>query len=352
MIKIGKKKLAVPLIQGGMGIGISMGQLAGAVAKCGGMGVVSSVNVGFQSPHFVRNTVQANRIGLMQEICRAKDRARGKGLIAVNVMMADQNCETQVVQAVNSGADCIIAGAGLPVKLPDLLAGTGVAIAPIVSSGKALDTLCRFWARRSQKFPDFVIVEGPNAGGHLGFDLDELANPPTLEDLLADVLEVVRPMEQQKGQAIPVFMAGGIKTRGEIEKLRGLGAAGVQLGTRFIATHECDASEAFKEMYVRHSSDDLEIIKSPAGLPGRAIHTNLVTAIKKVGRIPPNHCVRCLSTCDPAKTHFCISRALAEAQRGNELEGLFFAGKGIDSVKEITSVETVFDEMMPEWRTQ
>lgn len=352
MLKIGKKNLAVPLIQGGMGIGVSMGQLAGAVAKCGGMGVVSSVNVGFRSPHFVRNPVQSNRVGLMQEICRAKDRAGGKGLIAVNIMMADRNSDIQVVQAVNSGVDCIIAGAGLPVKLPELLVGTGVALAPIVSSGKALDSLCRYWARRSQRFPDFVIVEGPDAGGHLGFDLDELAKPPTLEDLLADVLEVVRPMEPRKGQPIPVFMAGGVTSQAQIERLQSMGAAGVQLGTRFIATHECDACQEFKEMYVRHSSADLEIIKSPAGMPGRAIHSNLVTAIKKVGRIPPNHCVQCLRTCEPAKTHFCISRALAEAQRGNEVEGLFFAGKGIDSVKEITSVEAVFDEMMPDWRTK
>lgn len=349
-MRVGKKKLAVPLIQGGMGIGVSMGNLAGSVAKCGGMGVISAVNVGFHSPNFVRSPVQANRIALMQEIRKAKAIAGEKGLVAVNCMMAATSSDIQIAQAVNAGADCIIVGAGLPVKLPEAVVGTDVAIAPIVSSGKALDTLIRYWIRRYKRVPDFVVVEGPGAGGHLGFTYEELRNPPTLEELLAEVQEITRPLEQKYKIKIPIFMAGGITNRGRIEKLQSLGAAGVQLGTRFIATHECDASIPFKEMYVKHGIDDLELIKSPAGLPGRVIHTNLVNALKKKGRIPPNHCVDCLTTCEPAKTNFCISRALAEAHRGNEIEGLFFAGKSIESVKEITSVEAVFDEMMPHWR--
>lgn len=350
-MKLGKKKLAVPLIQGGMGIGISMGNLAGNVAKCGGLGVISTANVGFRSPNFVRSPVQSNRVVLMQEIKKAKDIADGKGLVAVNAMMATTGCDIQIAQAINAGVDCIIAGAGLPVKLPEAVVDKDVSIAPIVSSAKAIDSLCRYWKRRYNRAPDFVIVEGPLAGGHLGFSLEELRNPPSLLEIVKEVREALVPVEHSLGHRVPVFAAGGIQNHGEVELLMANGADGIQLGTRFVATHECDATLGFKEMYVKHSSQDLEIIKSPAGLPGRAIHTNLIDAIKRVGRIPPNHCVDCLHTCVPNKTHFCISRALAEAFRGNEVEGLFFAGLGIDSVKEITSVETVFDEFMPNWRT-
>lgn len=350
MIKIGSKKLSVPLIQGGMSVGISMGNLAGHVAKCGGMGVISSTNIGFRSPNFVRSPMQANRIALMQEVRRAKDIADGKGLIAVNAMNASTNTEIQIAQAVHSGVDCVIVGAGLPVKLPQIVSGSDVAIAPIINSATALDTLIRYWERRYKRIPDFVILEGPDAGGHLGFSNEELRDPPTLEALLKEVLEITTPLEHRYGVPIPVFVAGGIQNSNDVFHYRNMGAAGVQLGTRFIATHECEASDAFKEMYLKHDSGELELIKSPAGHPARVIHTNLVTAIKKLGRIPPNHCVDCLTPCDPRKTHFCISRALAEAQRGNEIEGLFFAGKGIDSVNEITSVEAVFDEMMPNWR--
>lgn len=347
---LGRKNLSVPIIQGGMGIGVSMGNLAGHVAKCGGMGVISTANVGFRSPNFVREPVQTNRVALMQEIKKAKSIADGKGLVAINAMVATTGCDIQIAQAVQAGVDCIIAGAGLPVKLPEAVVDKEVSIAPIVSSAKALDTLVRYWERRYRRYPDFVVVEGPDAGGHLGFSLDELRDPPTLESIVKDVRRYTMALEQRAGRVIPIFAAGGVLDAKRMEALRMVGAFGVQLGTRFIATHECDASMGFKEMYVKHSSADLELIKSPAGLPGRAIHTNLVHAIKQVGRIPPNHCVDCLLTCKPATTHFCISRALAEAQRGNEIEGLFFAGKGIDSVKEITSVEAVFDEFVPNWR--
>ncbi len=350
-MKIGKKNLSVPLIQGGMGIGVSMSKLAGHVAKCGGMGVISTANTGFRTPNFLKTPMESNRIALMQEVKRAKDIAGGKGLVAVNAMVATKGCDVQITQAINAGVDCIIAGAGLPTKLPETVADKEIAIAPIISSGKAMDSLSRYWQRRYNRVADFVILEGPLAGGHLGFDFEQLRNPPSLESLLAEVKDITIPMEQKIGREIPVFVAGGITGRAHVEHLLDLGAAGIQLGTRFIATHECDASLGFKEMYVKHSSKDLELIKSPAGLPGRAIHTNLIEAIKKVGRIPPNHCVDCLHTCVPSKTHFCISRALVEAYRGNEVEGLFFAGLGIDSVKEITSVETVFDEYMPNWRT-
>ncbi len=349
-MKLGKKSLPVPLIQGGMGIGVSMGNLAGHVAKCGGMGVISTANVGFRFPHFVRSPVQSNRVSLMQEIKKAKDISDGKGLVAVNAMVATTGCDIQIAQAVNAGIDCIIAGAGLPVKLPEAVVDKDVAIAPIVSSAKAVDSISRYWKRRYNRAADFVIVEGPLAGGHLGFSMEDLREPPSLKSIIQEVRVALDPVEQELGHRVPVFAAGGIQNRGEVEELLEAGANGIQLGTRFVATHECDATEGFKNMYVKHSSADLEVIKSPAGLPGRAIHTNLIDALKKVGRIPPNHCVDCLHTCTPSKTNFCISRALAEAFRGNEIEGLFFAGLGIDSVKEITSVEAVFDEFMPNWR--
>lgn len=349
-MNIGNKRLPVPLIQGGMGIGISMGNLAGHVAQCGGMGVISTANTGFRAPTFVKNPVQANRVALMQEIKKAQAISEGQGLIAVNAMMATTGCDIQIAQAIQAGIDCIISGAGLPVKLPEAVVDCDVAIAPIISSGKAISSLCRYWGRRYHRAPDFVVLEGPEAGGHLGFSLEDLRNPPSLSSLLAEVRAVLDPVEQDLGAAIPVFVAGGVTSAAQIKQYQQEGAAGVQLGTRFIATHECDASLGFKEMYVKNGYDNCQLIKSPAGMPGRAITTNLVHALERVVRIPPNHCVDCLHTCHPAKTNFCISRALAEAQRGNELEGLFFAGRGIEAVTEITSVEEVFDEYMPDWR--
>ncbi|MFI3254663.1 MAG: nitronate monooxygenase family protein [Eubacteriales bacterium] len=349
-MKLGNKNLPVGLVQGGMGIGISMGNLAGHVARCGGMGVISTANTGFRDPHFVRSPIQSNQISLMKEIRKARDLSQGRGLIAINAMVATTGCDIQISQAIQAGIDCIIAGAGLPVKLPELVGDRDIAIAPIVSSGRAIDSITRYWMRRYKRAPDFVIVEGPEAGGHLGFAPEELHRPPSLESIVAEVHKVLIPLEESQGRRIPIFAAGGVNTRSRVEQLRRVGATGIQLGSRFVATHECDASDGFKEMFVKHSSQDLVIIKSPAGLPGRAIRTNLIEALKKVPRIPPNHCVDCLITCEPAKTTFCISRALAEAQRGNEVEGLFFAGHGIDAVTEITSVEAVFDEFMPNWR--
>lgn len=349
-MKIGKKSLPVPMIQGGMGIGVSMGNLAGHVAKCGGMGVISTANIGFQSPHFYRSPIQANRIALMREIRKAQDLAEGKGLVAVNVMMATVGCDIQIAQAVNAGVDCIIAGAGLPTKLPEAVVGKEVAIAPIVSSAKALDGLCRYWNRRYNREPDFVIIEGPQAGGHLGFSQEELRNPPPMSEIFTETKAFVSRIEQMAGRKIPIFVAGGYGNRAAIQRALDMGADGVQVGTRFIATEECEASNPFKTMYVTNNSDNLQVLRSPVGMPGRAIRTNLLDALARVRRIPPRRCVDCISTCDPGKTSFCISDALIKAFDGNIIEGLFFAGTSIDDVKEIITVEALFDELMPSWR--
>lgn len=350
-MKLGAKELKVPLIQGGMGIGVSMGNLAGHVAKCGGMGVISTANVGFKSPSFQRSPVQANRIALMKEIKKAQEIAKGKGLVAINVMMATTACDIQVAQAINAGVDCIIAGAGLPVKLPEAVVEKDVAIAPIVSSAKALDGLCRYWGRRYKRAPDFVVIEGPKAGGHLGFSKEELHDPPALENIFTEVKEFVDVIEQWAGRKIPVFVAGGVGNQEAVARMMALGADGVQVGTRFIGTEECDASPTYKEMYVNNNSSNLQILRSPVGMPGRAIQTNLLDALGRGGRIPPTSCVDCIITCDPAKTSYCISNALIKAVEGNIVEGLFFSGTSIDDVKEIITVEALFDELMPHWRS-
>ncbi|MFI3251328.1 MAG: nitronate monooxygenase family protein, partial [Eubacteriales bacterium] len=244
----------------------------------------------------------------------------------------------------------ILLGAGLPTKLPDGVMESKVAIAPIVSSGKTVNGLCRYWDRRYHHAPDFIVLEGPRAGGHLGFSSDEARNPPSLIDLLHEVKEEVKATEDKYGRAIPVFAAGGLSNRSKIEEVIRAGADGVQVGTRFIATKECDASQAYKEVYVKSSSSNLVILDSPVGMPARAIDTPFVQLLSQKKRIPPKACVKCLVPCDPYTTRYCITNALIEAQKGNLEQGLFFSGDSLDDIKEILSVEDLMTELMPSWK--
>lgn len=347
---LGKKELKVPLIQGGMGIGISMGNLAGNVAKCGGLGVISATNIGYKSKTFWKNATQDNQTELRAQIAHAKAVADGEGLIGINVMMATTDCDLLITQAVKSGIDCIIVGAGLPVKLPEHVVGTDVAIAPVVSSAKTVHSLCRYWERKYNRCPDFVVLEGPKAGGHLGFETDDIKQELALQGLLDEVKEELKWVEEKFKRQIPVFAAGGLSNRSKIEEIIRGGADGVQVGTRFIATRECDASPAFKELYVKSSTSSLAIIESPVGMPARAIETKFTKTLETKSRIAPKACVNCLTRCDPHTTRYCISHALIEAVKGNYEEGLFFAGESLDDIKGIQTVEDLMTELMPSWR--
>jgi NAD(P)H-dependent flavin oxidoreductase YrpB (nitropropane dioxygenase family) len=351
LLKIKDMVLDIPIIQGGMGIGVSLGNLAGAVMAQGGMGTISAAHPGYNRAEFHKKSLVSNLEEFAVEIKKAKKLARGKGILAVNIMVASSTYVELVKQAVKNKVDAIVSGAGLPLELPALVKGSDVAIAPIVSSGRAAAVICRSWQRKHHVLPDFIVVEGPDAGGHLGFTEQSLVDG-THQDLMAilqDVEAAVKPFAENVGRPIPIFVAGGVYTGCDIAKYVKAGAAGVQMGTRFIGTHECDASDEYKQQFLDAQSTDIVLTKSPAGLPGRAMNNWLVKRVAQ-GRIPPKWCVNCLQTCDPKNTPYCISEALINAVTDKADEGLIFTGTNGWRINDIRSVKEVVDELMTQYR--
>ena len=351
-MKLGNRELALPLIQGGMGVGVSMGGLAGAVAAEGAMGTLSTADAGWNEPDFAAHPQQANLRALRREVQRAKRLAAGAGLVAVNAMVATRQYADSVRTALEAGADAIVSGAGLPLELPALAEGFEALLAPIVSGPRAAQLICRTWAKRYGRVPDFVVLEGCQAGGHLGFEEADLLSGrcTPLSQLIPEVLAALRPFEEKFGRAIPLFCAGGVATGAEMARCTRLGAAGAQLATRFIATEECDAGQGYKNVLLAARPEDLRIIHSPVGMPGRAVNSPLVQRLAAGMRQPPAHCSGCIKSCRPAETPFCITHALIEAVKGNWEEGLFFSGSRVDLVDRMRTVPDLIDELMKEWR--
>ncbi|MDD6998593.1 MAG: nitronate monooxygenase family protein [Oscillospiraceae bacterium] len=351
-MKLGNRELALPLIQGGMGVGVSMGGLAGAVAAEGAMGTLSTADAGWNEPDFAAHPQQANLRALRREVQRAKRLAAGAGLVAVNAMVATRQYADSVRTALEAGADAIVSGAGLPLELPALAEGFEALLAPIVSGPRAAQLICRTWAKRYGRVPDFVVLEGCQAGGHLGFEEADLLSGrcAPLSRLIPEVLAALRPFEEKFGRAIPLFCAGGVATGAEMARCTRLGAAGAQLATRFIATEECDAGQGYKDVLLAARPEDLRIIHSPVGMPGRAVNSPLVQRLAAGMRQPPAHCSGCIKSCRPAETPFCITHALIEAVKGNWEEGLFFSGSRVDLVDRMRTVPDLIDELMKEWR--
>lgn len=351
-MKLGNRELALPLIQGGMGVGVSMGGLAGAVAAEGAMGTLSTANAGWNEPDFAAHPQQANLRALRREVQRAKRLAAGAGLVAVNAMVATRQYADSVRTALGAGADAIVSGAGLPLELPALAESFEALLAPIVSGPRAAQLICRTWAKRYGRVPDFVVLEGCQAGGHLGFEEADLLSGrcTPLSRLIPEVLAALRPFEEKFGRAIPLFCAGGVATGAEMARCTRLGAAGAQLATRFIATEECDASQGYKDVLLAARPEDLRIIHSPVGMPGRAVNSPLVQRLAAGMRQSPAHCSGCIKSCRPAETPFCITHALIEAVKGNWEEGLFFSGSRVDLVDRMRTVPDLIDELMKEWR--
>lgn len=351
-MKLGNRELALPLIQGGMGVGVSMGGLAGAVAAQGAMGTLSTADAGWNEPDFAAHPQQANLRALRREVQRAKRLAAGAGLVAVNAMVATRQYADSVRTALEAGADAIVSGAGLPLELPALAEGFEALLAPIVSGPRAAQLICRTWAKRYGRVPDFVVLEGCQAGGHLGFEEADLLSGrcAPLSRLIPEVLAALRPFEEKFGRAIPLFCAGGVATGAEMARCTRLGAAGAQLATRFIATEECDAGQGYKDVLLAARPEDLRIIHSPVGMPGRAVNSPLVQRLAAGMRQPPAHCSGCIKSSRPAETPFCITHALIEAVKGNWEEGLFFSGSRVDLVDRMRTVPDLIDELMKEWR--
>lgn len=347
-LTIGSKQTSIPIIQGGMGVGVSLSNLASAVANEGGIGVISGVQIGFKEDDFDKNTNKANVRALKREIRKARELSPN-GILGVNLMVAINNYNEMVLAAVEEGIDLIISGAGFPKELPALVKGTDVKIAPIVSSPKAAAVITKLWLRRYDYLPDLMIVEGPEAGGHLGFSLDELDgdNYPDLEKIVGGVIEVIRPFEENKGEKIPIIAAGGIFDGKDIAKFLKLGASGVQMGTRFVATDECDASIEYKNAYINARKEDINYILSPVGMPGQAI---INPFMKKVNleRQKITKCYNCLTPCNPKTTPYCISEALINSVNGDIDNGLIFIGKKGYKLEKITSVKSLIKELVEE----
>lgn len=334
-----------------MGVGVSLGGLAGAVAACGGMGTISTADAGYQEPDFPTDPAGANLRALRREIGRAKELARGAGMVAVNAMVATRQFADAVRTAVAAGVDAVVCGAGLPLELPALTQGK-TAIAPIVSSPRAARLLLKTWDRKYQTTADFLVLEGSRAGGHLGFGEEALKEGtcPSLEDLLPGVLAETAPYAEKYGHPIPVFPAGGIWSGADMARLTRLGAAGVQLATRFIATWECDASQGYKDVLLEAREEDLAIIHSPVGMPGRAVRTPLIRRLEAGERLVPQWCAQCMQGCWPSEIPFCITHALIQAVKGNREEGLFFSGASVGLLDRMCSVRELMEELIREWR--
>lgn len=350
-LKIGDKISKYPIIQGGMGVGVSLHKLAGTVAKEGGIGIISTADIGYKEEEFNKNPLEANLKAIGSEIDKARKIAPD-GILGVNIMVAMNHYAEIAKECVKKGIDLIISGAGLPKELPKFVAGTKTKIAPIISSLRACKLITKHWRDKYNYVPDMIVIEGPEAGGHLGFKLDELEeeNKPKLEDIAKEVIEYIKEVEKETNKQIPVVVADGIFDGNDIAKFLKLGASGVQMATRFVATDECDASIEFKNAYINAKKEDIKIIKSPVGMPGRAIRNEFINRVSaEKERI--TKCYKCIRTCDAVNTPYCITKALINAVKGNIDDALVFCGSNAYRINKIVSVHELIEELVTDTKS-
>ena len=339
-LKIGDLTAKIPIVQGGMGVGVSLANLAAAVANEGGIGTISGVQIGFREPDFFNNPIEANLRAIKKEIKKAREKT--KGIIAINFMAAMNNYELYVKKAVEEKIDLIVSGAGLPMALPKLVKGSKTKIVPIVSSAKAAKIIIRSYLK-SDKLPDAVVVEGPLAGGHLGFKMEELLEDKcmALIDIVKEVKLLLSTFEEKYKVKIPLIAGGGIRTKDDIIELKEAGADGFQIASLFVPTVECDAHQNFKSAYINATDEQINIIKSPVGMPGRAIKTNF---LNETGKFNITKCYRCMPSCNPKEIPYCISEGLINSVQGRD--GLIFSGANLNNVNKMTTVKEVIDNLI------
>jgi nitronate monooxygenase len=347
VLKIGNLEICPPIIQGGMGIKVSGANLASAVANTGCAGVIASAGLGQFEDCAFADLVADSEESLRQEIRKA--RTMSSGTIGVNIMVALGHYENLVRTAVDEDVDLIICGAGLPLDLPKHLNGRDIKLIPVVSSARAFKIICKRWKLHFNKLPDAVIVEGSKSGGHLGYTHQSLVEntAPVLEEIITEILAVANSFTPN----IPVIAAGGIFDGKDIARFLRLGAAGVQMATRFVCTYECDVHDNFKQAYIDAGPDDLTVIKSPVGLPGRVINNSFVEKINRGETVPFTCNYKCLRTCDPTTVPYCIARVLANAARGQMDKGFAFAGSNAPRCSEIVSVKALIQELTEQLST-
>lgn len=355
-LQIGKHIIEKPIVQGGMGVGISWDQLAGNVSKEGALGVISAVGTGYY-----KNKEYAKKLVSERPLSEANfyskegfhaiiDNARkicGDKPLAANILYAINDYGRVVRDACEGGINIIITGAGLPTNMPEFTEGyPDVALVPIVSSAKALKIICKRWEKRYNRVPDAVIVEGPKSGGHQGFTYEQcILEENQLENIVAPVVE-----EAALWGDIPVIAAGGVWDKNDIEDMMSRGARGVQMGTRFIGTFECDAHPNLKKVLLDAKEEDIKLMASPVGYPARGVVSNLTRLVEK--REGP--AIKCISNCvapcnrgEEAKiVGFCIADRLSDAYEGNVETGLFFSGTNGYRLNQIITVKELIDKLM------
>jgi NAD(P)H-dependent flavin oxidoreductase YrpB (nitropropane dioxygenase family) len=344
-LKIGNIETKIPLILGGMGIGVSGWNLASSITNNGGIGVLSGVNLGYREDDFYTNTFEANKRAIIKEIKKAKEESN-MGVIGINFMVAMNRYKEYVKIAVEAGIDIIVSGAGLPLELPEATKDHDTKLIPIVSSAKAARIITKIWDKKYNKIPDAVVVEGSKAGGHLGFKKKDLIEDDfDFEEVLKDTKEVLKKYEDKYNKKIPMIAAGGIYSSQDVEKIMKIGYDGVQMATRFVTTEECDADFNFKNEYLKSENKDIDIIDSPVGLPGRAITNEFLNNVEEGIKPKIKKCVDCIKKCNYKDTKFCISQALINSVKGNIDEGLVFAGENAYKSKKIEKVADVVKEL-------
>lgn len=344
---IGEKQLKVPIIQGGMGVGISLGRLAGSVAKEGAAGIISAAQIGYREPDFDRNAKEANLRAIEKEMQKARELSPD-GIVGFNIMVAMRHYEEYVRKAVCAGADLIISGAGLPTDLPHYVEGSKVQIAPIVSTEKSAKVILKYWDRKYHRTADLIVIEGPSAGGHLGFTEDQLVqyDSEAYEEEIQKILQVVREYEARYQHKIPVFLAGGIENHSDVMRAFALGMDGVQVATRFVTTEECDADIRYKEAYLNATEEEIVIVKSPVGMPGRAIFNPFMKRVMSGEQISHSPCHGCIKNCRPQEIPYCITDALIAAAKGDVEHALLFCGKYAYQAQKIETVKEVIASLL------
>lgn len=346
-LTIGDLVAPTPIIQGGMGVGISLSGLASAVANAGGIGVIAANGIGLMEKGYFQDGQAANIRALRSEIKKA--RSLTDGIIGVNIMVAISDFDQFLAVCIEERVDLIFLGAGLPIKgMPvTQLREANIKVVPIVSSARAASMIFRMWEKLYNDIPDAIVVEGPKAGGHLGFTAEQLDDPAyQIERLVVEVVDALRPFVSSRGSAIPVIAAGGVYSGADIHRLLCLGASAVQMGTRFVATKECDADIRFKEAYIKARKEDIGLIDSPVGMIGRAIRNRFITD-SEAGLRPAFRCAyQCLSSCKAQEAHYCISIALNNARKGTMESGFVFAGTNAYRIKRIVAVADLVDELL------
>ncbi|MCD4691968.1 MAG: nitronate monooxygenase [Calditrichales bacterium] len=352
-LRIGNLVIDKPIIQGGMGVGISLSGLASAVANEGGIGVISSVALGLLDQDKQMSFKDANIHVLKNEIKKAREQTNG--VIGLNIMVAMTDYNNLLECAIEEEIDLVFVGAGLPLRFPksfslDKIKEIKTHFVPIVSSARAAQIIFQYWEKSFGIIPDAVVVEGPLAGGHLGFKTSQINDPNyKLEKIIPGVIEVIKTFEERLNKEIPVIAAGGIFSGADILKYLEMGAKGFQMGTRFVATHECDAWDEFKQAYINCKKEDITIIESPVGLPGRAIRNKFLEDVSGGVKKPFKCPWKCLKTCDFRNTPYCIADALTNAQKGNLEAGFAFAGANAYKVNKIISVKELFETLQQEY---